>query len=72
MKTVWVGPFLVGFDWASDWKWDWTSDIGDEHSDFAAVARVIRKDHPPLYRILLGPICITWLRDKNHDRPRTG
>ncbi len=72
MKTKWIGPVLLGFDWASDWKWDWTSDRGDEHSDFIAVARFIRKGYPPTYRIALGPICIMFMRDRDGTRAHRG
>ena len=38
MRTRWVGNSLFGFDWASDFKWDWTSNRGDRHSDYASIA----------------------------------
>jgi len=60
-KTLWIGRLLVGFDWAEDGKWDWTSDRGDKHSDFASVARCVRGDNPPLYRLTLGPLALSFL-----------
>jgi hypothetical protein len=79
LKRMWFGNLLVGMDWASDWKWDWTSDTGDKHSDFAAVARCEREGFPTLYRVTLGPLCFMaayasdrWKGQQNEDSRGVG
>jgi hypothetical protein len=62
MWKRWFGPVLVGVDWASDGKWDWTSDVGDKHTDFASVARCVREDNPPLWRVTLGPLSVSFIK----------
>ncbi len=61
-RKRWFGSTLVGLDWADDGKWDWTSDKGDHHSDFASVAVCRREGYPPLYRVTLGPLCVSFVR----------
>jgi hypothetical protein len=60
--NVWIGRTLVGLGWAPDGKWDWTSDVGDEHSDFVSIAVCRREGYPPLYRLTLGPLSISIVR----------
>lgn len=61
-KKRWFGRTLIGWAWADDWKWDWTSDRGDHHSDFASVAVCRRDGYPPLYRVTFGPISVSFVR----------
>jgi hypothetical protein len=61
MRTMRLGRVFVGFDWAPDGKWDWTSDVGDKHSDYASIAVCRRGDYPPLYRVTLGPIGVSLI-----------
>ena len=61
MRTKRIGPFLFGVSWAADGKWDWKSDVGDEHSDYVSVARCVRAGYPPLWRLTLGPLSLSVL-----------
>ncbi|HEY6462234.1 MAG TPA: hypothetical protein VIY73_18835 [Polyangiaceae bacterium] len=59
-RTKWLGRLLIGWDWADDGKWDWTSNRGDQHSDYASIAVCRRAGYPPLFRITIGPIAVTF------------
>lgn len=62
MFTFWIGRLLVGFGWASDFKWDWTSDVGDEHSYFVTVGLIRRKGTPSrILYLTLGPVCASFV-----------
>jgi hypothetical protein len=64
-----LGPAFVGFGWAEDYKWDWTSDIGDEHTDYVSVAVCRRPKHPALFRVTLGPLCVSFILDRYEASP---
>jgi hypothetical protein len=64
--TKWIGNTLFSFDWAEDGKWDWTADNGDQHIDFVSIAvcRRVRRNFP-VYRLILGPICLSMTTAKD-------
>jgi len=72
MRTRWIRNTLFGFDWASDGKWDWTSDVGDKHSDFASLSVCRRDGYPPVYRVTLGPICLSMTVGRGGDEGARG
>ncbi len=57
LKTAWIGRRLFGVQWAPDGKWDWTSNVGDRHSDYASVA-LCTSGPMRFLRITLGPVAL--------------
>ena len=67
MKFVALPNFkVVGLDvsWSWDGGWDWTSDKGDKLRDLFAVKIVQRPKEPPLYLLVLGPLCFAAIMSK--------
>lgn len=54
-KTRRLGPLFVGYSWATDGGWDWTSESGDRHRDVFALVIVRRDGELPLLRLTVGP-----------------
>lgn len=54
-KGFWIGRVFIMLEIADDGKWDWTSDVGEKHTDFANASIVRRPNEVPLVRLSLGP-----------------
>ena len=61
-KGIWIGSTLVSLNVASDGKWDWTSNYGDRHTDFASIALVERPSEPVVLRMNVGPFMVLFAR----------
>lgn len=61
MKSFQIGRLQVSFAWAPDFKWDWTSDVGDRHTYFVSFGIVRRPTPVGLFPFLYGTLGPVWI-----------
>lgn len=61
VKSFQLGRLQVSFAWAPDLKWDWTSDVGDQHTYVVSLGIVRRSTKNGLFSFLLGTLGPVWI-----------